>query len=392
MKHFYLSIKLCLLVLFISAPTFSQTFNSYYGDIVSNVSQTNITNDLMTFENFGEKNVNSSRITNAQNWITARYASMGYTNVDLHQFSYSSGTKVSNNIIVTKTGTTYPNTYVIIDAHYDTINGPGTNDNGSGTVLLLELARLLANVPTEYSIKFIHFSGEEDGLWGSKRYVSQVVNPQNLDIKLVFNIDEVGGVAGMTNNTIVCERDQGSPYSNNAASSVVTDQLATCIELYSNLNTDISYAYASDYMPFEDNGEVITGLYEYNETTHAHTATDLLVNMDPVYLYEVTKGSLGAAMFFAQVDFNTLNTESFVLDSNINMYPNPSKGQVTISFNAVLNDSANFKVYDILGKQVFQKSITQQQATLNLEHLPSGVYMAVFEVGNNRTSKKLILN
>src|SRR5690606_32259416 len=185
----------------------------------------------------------------------------------------------------------------------------GTNDNGSGTVLIMELARLLATVPTEYSIKFIHFSGEEDGLVGSNYYVNNTVIPQNLDIKLVLNIDEVGGVNGMTNNTIVCERDQSNtPSTNNAASNTATNQLATCIELYSNLNTEISYAYASDYIPFEDNNEIITGLYEYNETPYAHGPNDVLANMDTNYLYEVTKGTLGAALFFAEVDFNALHS------------------------------------------------------------------------------------
>ncbi|PWK19296.1 M28 family peptidase [Xanthomarina spongicola] len=390
MKHYYLTFNLFVLIFFISSASFSQTFNTYYGDVVSNVSQTNITNDLITFENFGIKNVGSTRLTNAQNWITTRYSNLGYTNIELQEFTYSSGT--SNNIIVTKTGTTYPNTFIIIDAHYDTINGPGTNDNGSGTVLIMELARLLANVPTEYSIKFIHFSGEEDGLVGSNYYVDNTVIPQNLDIKLVFNIDEVGGVDGMVNNTIVCERDQSnSPTTNNAASNIVTGQLATCIELYSNLNTEISYAYASDYMPFEDNNEVITGLYESNETPYAHGPNDLLVNMDPSYLYEVTKGSLGAAMFFAEVDFNVLNTESYSLESNISMYPNPTRGQVNIAINTALNVPTRFMVYDILGKQVFQKSISKQQASINLNHLKDGVYLAVFENGDKRTSKKLII-
>jgi Zn-dependent M28 family amino/carboxypeptidase len=182
----------------------AQTYNAYYGGIVANVSSSNVLNDLTTFENFGIKELGTTALTNTQNWITARYQSLGYTDVVLQPFSFNGNT--TNNIIVTKTGTVYPNTYLIIDAHYDTINGPGTNDNGTGTVLLLELARLLKDVDTEYSIKFIHFSGEEDGLVGSTYYVNNTVIPQNLDIKLVFNIDEVGGVNGMTNNTIVFKR------------------------------------------------------------------------------------------------------------------------------------------------------------------------------------------
>src|SRR5690606_30261960 len=144
------------------------------------------------------------------------------------------------NIIVTKTGTLYPDQFVIIDGHYDTINGPGVNDNGSGTSIILEIARILKDVPTEYSIKFIHFTAEELGLIGSYHYVQEVAVPQNLNIKLVLNIDQVGGVAGETNHTITCERDEDGPNSNNNASDIATTQLANLIGLYSDLNTEFS--------------------------------------------------------------------------------------------------------------------------------------------------------
>jgi len=69
---------------------------------------------------------------------------------------------------------------------------------------------------------------------------------------LVLNLDEVGGVAGMNNDTITCERDtHNSPSTNNALSATMTDELITCVGLYSPLNTYLSYAYSSDYMSFK---------------------------------------------------------------------------------------------------------------------------------------------
>ncbi|WP_299335925.1 M28 family peptidase [uncultured Psychroserpens sp.] len=287
----------CLLISAVFQTISAQTANSFYTDIVSKTSEATILNHLTTFENFGVKTVGSKALTNAENWITDYYKSLDYTDIELQAFTYRKGT--SNNIIVTKKGTKYPDTYIIIDAHYDTINGPGTNDNGTGTVLIMEMARLLKDIDTEYSIKFIHFSGEEDGLLGSKYYVKNTVIPQDLDIKLVFNIDEVGGVNGLTNDTIVCERDLGKPKSNNEASNAVTIQLASYMELYSNLKTEIANAYASDYMPFEDQGFTITGLFEKHESPVNHTAKDDLTHMDVTYVYEVTKGAIGAALEFA---------------------------------------------------------------------------------------------
>ncbi|WCO02382.1 M28 family peptidase [Psychroserpens ponticola] len=377
------------LVSVVSFSTYAQTFNSFYSTILENTSQTNILNDLTTFESFGIKNVGSTRLTDTETWITSRYQNLGYTDVVLQPFSYSAGT--SNNIIVTKTGTVYPNTYLIIDGHYDTINGAGTNDNGSGTVLILELARLLKDINTEYSIKFIHFSGEEDGLIGSNYYVNNTVIPQDLDIKLVLNIDEVGGLAGTNNNTIVCERDLSSPSSNNAASNAFTNDLATLIELYTNLNTEISNAYASDYIPFENNGEIITGLYEKNETPYAHTANDLLVNMDVPYLYEVTKGTIGAALEFA-VAYETLSLEEASnLDHLIRISPNPSDNFLTISFSKPLDQVVDFKIIDMLGKQVYKSTLREQTQNIAIDNLVAAHYLGVFKINNKRLIKKLII-
>ena len=387
MKKTYLFITILLFVINVET-TFSQTYNTYYGSVVDQVSESNILSDLTTFENYGVKELGSSELSNTKDWLVSRYQSLGYTAIEQQAFSYSGNT--SYNIIVTKTGRVYPNTYIIIDAHYDTINGTGTNDNGSGTVLLLEIARLLANVDTEYSIKFIHFSGEELGLIGSNYYVDNTVNPQNLDIRLVFNIDEVGGVNGANNTTIVCEEDRSNPPANNSASSIATQTLAACMELYSNLNTEISYAYASDYIPFENNGEIITGLYEKNETPYAHTANDLLVNMDPAYLFQVTKGALGAALEFA-ISTNPLSIDSNHLDTEVILFPNPSSGKLTIKIANFQNEMALMTVYNMLGKNVFHTKLTQMNSSVNLKNLSSGVYLAVFENNSRTTTKKIIL-
>ncbi|WP_026755251.1 M28 family peptidase [Sediminibacter sp. Hel_I_10] len=384
--------KQILLVLILAITTSllsAQNFNSFYGNTVANTSQTNLINDLTTFENFGVKEVGSAALTSAENWITARYNDLGYTDVTLQPFSYSAGT--SNNIIVTKTGSVYPNTFLIIDAHYDTINGTGTNDNGSGTVLLLELARLLKDVDTEYSIKFIHFSGEEDGLIGSNYYVNNTVVPENLDLRLVFNIDEVGGVSDMTNDTIICERDLSNPSSNNAASNSFTNSLATCMQLYSSLETEISNAYASDYVPFENNGYIITGLFEQNESPYAHTTNDTLEHMDTDYFFEVTKGALGAAMEFA-VAYETLSTDAQKqLESAVSISPNPAESYINVIFDAPLNSSYAFKLVDLLGKTVLETTLEHQEQNIRVDNLSSAQYLAVFSRGNQRFFKTIIV-
>lgn len=349
---------------------------------------------LAEFEAFGIKYRGTAAQANALNWLKDKYLSYGYTVSQMVEdpFTYSGST--CKNLIVTKTGTTYPNTYVIVDGHYDTVNGPGTNDNGSGTAVMLEIARLLQSVPTEYSVRFIHFAGEEDGLIGSQHYVNNVVNSTTpkMDIRLLINLDQVGGVAGETNNTITCERDQSnSPATNNAASDVMTAQLANCMEFYSVLNTTISFAYASDYMPFEDNGEIITGLYETNESPYPHTAADVFANMDPVFVYNVARGMIGATLHFA-VACTTCNLGTQPqAGEHVTVYPNPAGNVLHISNGGLL--AYSYKLVDALGQTVRSKTFGEPQAveSLSLENLESGMYMLLIESGATTIAKKIVV-
>jgi hypothetical protein len=61
---------------------------------------------------------------------------------------------------------------VVIDAHLDAIYGEGMLDNASGSVSILDIARLMRNVHTTNHLRFIWFGGEELGLLGSIHYVN----------------------------------------------------------------------------------------------------------------------------------------------------------------------------------------------------------------------------
>jgi hypothetical protein len=79
-------------------------------------------------------------------------------------------------VYCTKVGTTRPDEMYIVGAHMDGIGyGEAANDNGSGTALVMELARILnaADVQTERSIRFALWNNEETGLNGARAYVEQ---------------------------------------------------------------------------------------------------------------------------------------------------------------------------------------------------------------------------
>ncbi|MCH2279852.1 MAG: M28 family metallopeptidase, partial [Vicinamibacterales bacterium] len=87
-------------------------------------------------------------------------------------------------VFCTKIGTTNPDEMYIIGAHMDGHGfGQAANDDGSGTAIVMELARIFSDpsVQTNQSIRFALWNNEETGLNGSSAYVSQRRERQGLE-------------------------------------------------------------------------------------------------------------------------------------------------------------------------------------------------------------------
>jgi hypothetical protein len=90
---------------------------------------------------------------------------------------------------------------VLVTGHYDSRNSdvldttgaaPGANDDGSGTAVSLECARVLSRLKFPATIIFLTVAGEEQGLNGSKHF-AQMAKRQGWDLEAVLNNDIVGG-------------------------------------------------------------------------------------------------------------------------------------------------------------------------------------------------------
>ncbi|AZA76491.1 M28 family peptidase [Chryseobacterium sp. G0186] len=373
----------------------AQSFIQAYKDRAEAVSQTDIITNLQQFAGFGVKTTGSQENTNALNWLKSKYLSYGYTADQIAEDPFSFSGISSKNLVITKTGTVYPNKYVIICGHFDTINGPGVNDNGSGTSIMLEAARILRNVSTEYSIKFIHFSGEEQSLKGSYHYANTVAyqgSNRVLDIKLVFNLDQVGGkMTNSANNTVVyCDQDLAGVSSNNAASATVTQELRNCTALYSTLQTEVDPAADTDYIPFEQKGEVITGFFERIRSNLPHTANDTFANTDPVYIYNIGKASVGALQHFA-VASGTLGTHEVNSKNTleaVHIFPNPVKNVLNIDLPDSKIKNFSFEITDFQGRSLL-KSFNKTK--IDVSSLENGAYVGVLKAGDQTVARKVLV-
>jgi hypothetical protein len=136
----------------------------------------------------------SPQIFPACDYVKAQFEALG---LETYLDPYTIGSHSVENVVGVKPGTVDPSIIYIIGAHLDSTSpdayntAPGAEDNGSGSASVIEAARLLASLDCDYTIYFICFTGEEQGLRGSEHFAAEA-QQQGLDIRGVLNLDMVG--------------------------------------------------------------------------------------------------------------------------------------------------------------------------------------------------------
>lgn len=102
---------------------------------------------------------------------------------------------------------------MIVEGHYDTrcqgecdtaCYSPGMEDNGSGTVLVMELARIMSRYAFDHTIIFACVTAEDQGLYGATAF-ADYMSAHNLKMRAVFNNDVIGGIiCGATSSPPSC--------------------------------------------------------------------------------------------------------------------------------------------------------------------------------------------
>jgi Zn-dependent M28 family amino/carboxypeptidase len=144
---------------------------------------------------------------------------------------------------------------VMLGAHLDSVmDGPGLNDNGSGTALLLEVARWLGSRDPQPTVRFAFWAGEEEGLYGSWDYAHALSSEERDALAVYLNLDMVGS----TNHvTFVYEASRGDPAMSRRVARLFEEALADLGAESEPLDLHGS----SDHASFEDVGVPTGGLY-----------------------------------------------------------------------------------------------------------------------------------
>jgi Zn-dependent M28 family amino/carboxypeptidase len=165
------------------------------------------------------------------------------------------------NVLAEKTGTN-DNNVVMAGAHLDSVlDGPGINDNGSGSAALLEAAEQLANVKLRNTVRLAWWSAEESGLVGSTNYVNGLSQAEKDRIALYLNFDMVGSPNYIF---MMQDADQSSfvaPVAVPAGSTAIEDLFESYYTLKGEPYDDSAFDGRSDYQAFIVNDIPAGGLF-----------------------------------------------------------------------------------------------------------------------------------
>ena len=233
--------------------------------------------------------------------------------------------KPQQNVIAELRGSNNGNV-VMAGAHLDSVEaGPGINDNGSGSAVLLELAHKLAKLKPENTLRFAWWGGEEAGLVGSTAYVEGLSQAERDRIALYLNFDMVGSPNYIF---MVYDADESTfeaPVAIPDGSIAIEDVFESFYTLLGEPYDDTEFSGRSDYQAFIENdipaGGLFTGAEEIKTAQQAsiwggtvgaqfdpcyHTACDTFANNND-YALDVNADAVAFSVLTFAYSTQTVN-------------------------------------------------------------------------------------
>jgi len=265
-------------------------------DILLKINETLVRNfmEYLLFE-IGFRYTGTAGCQKAAHYIYDQFENMGMQ-VRYHNWSAKINKSnptvvVSQNVEATQQGSdSNYDDIIIFNAHYDTAKGTvGANDDGSGTVAVLAAAYVLSQYSFKRTMKFVTFSGEEQGLFGSDAYVRELYDQQT-PVLVEFNADGIG-------RATTAEYGRKIRLSVTEDTGWITDIMQNMTKEYGlnfnittfwKVNRDLPIGF-SDYYPFTRFGYESISIWETDGDPNYHSPQDNISNINVSYLVNTTR-------------------------------------------------------------------------------------------------------
>jgi len=251
-------------------------------------------------------------IARATQYIHEQFESLG---ISVRYQDWRVGSHSGRNVIATITGTINPQEIVIISAHLDSISldspgkAPGADDNATGCAGVLTAAEIMSRYQFRRTLRFVFFTGEEQGQLGSSVYAREV-RLHGDQVIAVYNMDMIG-YHNTTDHLMELHTrpasDPGAQYDMRIAS--VFTQAVQYYGLGQYLMPVLipDAMRFSDQEPFWENGYaaiLATENYMHDRAPN-HSYKDTLDRINPAFLYNMVRASIATAAHLAEPEGRT---------------------------------------------------------------------------------------
>jgi len=398
-----------ILVLLLSGSTiFSQDY-SKISSIIANVSADSLIGNLNLLTGVNPVVLNGNSIT-----ISSRYrGTVGNANAALYLKNRLSNYKNLNvsfqplpdsgkNVIAVQTGIVNPKRKIVICGHFDSMpSGPistGADDDGSGTIAVLEAARVLSKYSSTNTIVYAMLDQEEDNLNGSEYFASQAFKNKDTIIA-VINLDMLGWDM---KNQFDIEVDTRTINTSDQIAKTVKDINDKCsIGLYVTVvNPGCLNADQASFWKYNFPAVLLTELYgNYNK--FMHTTADNMQIINKPYYEKCTR--LGIATAASYTDLTSIPGSGLIVAKNYSSlvsldqnYPNPFNPSTIINYSIPFDGHVSLKIFDMLGREVATlidglNTKGSHQVVWNGINEASGIYFCKIRFGEQSLTKKLLL-
>jgi len=251
---------------------------------------------------------------NAAEWIASQYSAIPGLNVELMEYTLPKSRRVPEDMRAYEVIATLPGDSkrcILVGGHLDSLNlqvnpmegpAPGANDDASGVSVALECARILAAHKCPLTIKFVAFSGEEQGLFGSKAMAQRAADEKWL-LEAVLSNDTVGSSRNKHGQHDV---HHVRVFSGEGQSRELARYLEWCTRhIVPGFGPKLvfrqdRFGRGGDHTPFHQHEFPAVRLVEvHEEYTRQHTPDDLPEHMDFPYLANVARLNLATLFTLA---------------------------------------------------------------------------------------------
>jgi hypothetical protein len=236
---------------------------------------------------FGPRETGTQACRNAATYLYNEFRAMGL-GVRYHNWSYwgYSGSNIEGTLLGDDPSS---DEIYLICGHYDSVAGsPGADDDASGVTAVLAAAELMSHYSFNHTVRFVAFSGEEQGLLGSYKYVEEAYNHQD-NIVAVLNADMIAYATTTYDGSRIKVFDDGD----SAWITTFTSTVSQTYNSYIGIQVIPSgWTWGSDHNSFWDFGYNAVFYFENFETPYYHTSGDTIEHINLTYAMKNTRLTL----------------------------------------------------------------------------------------------------